>query len=111
LIPRSWDCRFCDIAKPVASSAPLLIRKPEDKRCTDAARELWAPAKLFCANSDEVLVLIESICHLIYGAPLPREEIAILKNGCLNESVYISYKANIPLKSMTYTEIWAFFTI
>ena len=78
-MPLIWAYKFCEIANPAASSAPLLIRNPEDKRCTDAARELWAPDRLFWANSDETFVFIESISYFIKAA-LQKQSL-IMANG------------------------------
>ena len=46
------------IARPAASSAALLMRKPEDRRCKDCRqRRLAKPVRLFCAFSESILVL------------------------------------------------------
>jgi hypothetical protein len=36
----------------------LLMRRPEDKRCREVARDDWDVDKLRCAFNDAVLVLI-----------------------------------------------------
>ena len=45
--PPICDCNFVEIAMPAASSAELLIRKPEDNRCIDLLRSLpaWNKAR------------------------------------------------------------------
>lgn len=46
------------IARPAASSAALLIRSPEDSRCSAVPSALRDEIRLRCALSDEMLVLM-----------------------------------------------------
>jgi hypothetical protein len=44
------------MAKPAASSAALLMRKPEDKRSKDWASEAFELVRLFCAFNEPMFV-------------------------------------------------------
>ena len=93
-IPLNWLCRPWLIAKLAASDAALFTRNPEDKLRTDAARLFCASARLFCANSEETLVLIDSIRNPSKCA-LRNLESATSTNGFLFQSVYIRPRDNI----------------
>jgi len=56
--PLIWVVMRVEIAKPAASSAELLMRRPEDRRCIAVANELCDRFRLFCAVSDMMLVLM-----------------------------------------------------
>ena len=45
--------------RPAESSAALLIRRPEERRCREVASCDWVLLRLRCAFSDEMLLLIE----------------------------------------------------
>src|SRR3984893_16305124 len=49
--------KFELIARPAASSAALLMRKPEDKRCNACDNVAFELVKLRCALSESILVL------------------------------------------------------
>src|ERR1700728_2927973 len=44
------------IARPAASSAALLMRRPDDKRVRDWDNKACEPPRLFCAVSESMLV-------------------------------------------------------
>jgi hypothetical protein len=58
LRPLIWDVIRSAMDRPAASSLALLMRRPEDKRCRDVARDDWDVLRLRCAFSDAMLVLI-----------------------------------------------------
>src|SRR4051812_19101600 len=62
------------MARPAASSFAELTRKPEDRRCSDVAREAWELETLRCAFSDSRLVLMTEamICFLLLDIPASR---------------------------------------
>ena len=62
-VDRPLICACCSwlMTKPAGSSAPLLIRKPDDKRCSDVFSALFALFKLFCATRDPRLLTRDSI--------------------------------------------------
>src|SRR6185369_5456216 len=69
--PRIWEVKRSEIARPAASSLALLIRKPEDRRCREVAREDWEVLRLRWAFSEATLVLMVSAMTIslmsIYG--------------------------------------------
>ena len=56
--PRICAVKRSEIARPAASSLALLIRKPEDKRCSEVDNAFCELFKLRCAVSDATLVLM-----------------------------------------------------
>ena len=56
--PRICEVKRSEIARPAASSLALLMRRPEDRRCTVVAISLCALPSRRCAFSDITLVLI-----------------------------------------------------
>src|SRR5450631_3808440 len=56
LVPLIWVVKFVAIARPAASSAALLIFKPEDKRCSACDKVDLEGVKLRCAFSESMLV-------------------------------------------------------
>src|SRR6185312_11760900 len=59
LRPPIWACNLVEMARPAASSAELLIRKPEDRRCIDLLRSLPALKRARCALRELTLVRID----------------------------------------------------
>src|SRR5882757_2691813 len=54
------------IARPAASSAALLMRKPDDKRCNACDNDAFEVVKLRCALSESILVLsVNAMFHLL----------------------------------------------
>jgi hypothetical protein len=54
------------MARPAASSLALLMRRPDDRRCMDVASEPADWARLRCALSEGMLVLmVEAILMLL----------------------------------------------
>ena len=58
LRPRICVVKRSEMARPAASSLALLMRRPEDSRCSAWDSELCEVERLRCAVSEETLVLI-----------------------------------------------------
>ena len=66
--PLTWPVSFWLIARPAASSAALLMRRPEDRRCIDFASWFSVLTRFRCASNASTLVLIiRPIAHLLDG--------------------------------------------
>src|SRR5258705_9162699 len=61
----------CDvaIARPAASSAALLIRLPDERRLMAVDNSFCEADRFACACSERMLVLIFSICFLVWKVP------------------------------------------
>ena len=57
LVPLIWVVNWLLIARPAASSAALLMRKPEDRRCNDVDNDDFEAVRLRCAFSESIFVL------------------------------------------------------
>src|SRR6202008_1005519 len=57
LVPLTWVVNCWLIARPAASSAALLMRRPEDRRVSDCDSSDWEPFRLFSATIELMLVL------------------------------------------------------
>src|SRR3569623_33557 len=57
--PPIWDCIFVEMARPAASSAELVIRKPDDNRCIEVCRALLALKRACWAFREATLVRID----------------------------------------------------
>ncbi len=57
LVPLTWVVNCWLIARPAASSAALLMRRPEDRRVNDCDSSDCEPFRLFCATIESMLVL------------------------------------------------------
>src|SRR6202035_1826274 len=55
-VPLIWVVKFEAIARPAASSAALLILRPEDKRCSACDNDDLEAVRLRCAFSESMLV-------------------------------------------------------
>ena len=58
LMPRICAFMRSAIARPAASSFDELTRRPEDRRCIEVDSDSFDVARLRCAFSDEMLVLM-----------------------------------------------------
>jgi len=58
LRPLICDVKRVAMARPAASSLALLMRRPEERRCSDVARPVCDMLRLRCALSDAMLVLM-----------------------------------------------------
>src|SRR5690606_25677296 len=66
--PRICEVNLLAMARPAASSLALLMRRPEDRRCSEVAKEPCDLFRLRCAFSEDRLVLI--ICAILFS-PTP----------------------------------------
>ncbi len=57
LVPLTCVVNCWLIARPAASSAALLMRRPEDRRVSDCVSSDCEPVRLFCATIESMLVL------------------------------------------------------
>ncbi len=55
-VPLTCVVNCWPIARPAASSAALLMRRPDDKRVRDCDRRLWEVPRLFCAMTESIFV-------------------------------------------------------
>src|SRR5476651_1605368 len=55
-VPLIWVVNWLLIAKPAASSAALLMRRPEDRRCKDFDNDDCEVVKFRCALSESIFV-------------------------------------------------------
>jgi hypothetical protein len=58
LRPLICAVKRCEIARPAASSFALLMRRPDDRRCSDVARLFCEAFRFRCAFSEATLVLM-----------------------------------------------------
>src|SRR5471032_2142726 len=58
VMPRICEVMRSEIARPAASSLALLIRRPEDRRCSEVFRDVCELDRLRCAFREAMLVLI-----------------------------------------------------
>jgi hypothetical protein len=56
LAPLIWLLSELATLRPAASSRARLMRRPEDRRSTEVAREFWAPSRFFWATCEAMLV-------------------------------------------------------
>src|SRR5579863_3139929 len=60
LVPLTWVVNCWLIARPAASSAALLMRRPEERRVNDCESSDCEPFRLFSATIELILVLSTS---------------------------------------------------
>ena len=60
-MPRTCEFMRSAMARPAASSLAELMRRPEDRRCIEVDSEDCDAARLRCASSEAMLVLIERV--------------------------------------------------
>src|SRR5450830_1705694 len=64
LMPRICDVIRSEIARPAASSLALLMRRPEDRRCSEVLRLACEVDRLRCEFSDAIFVLMT--CAMVF---------------------------------------------
>ena len=64
-MPRICDVMRSEIARPAASSLALLMRMPEDRRCSEVLRADCEVDRLRCEFRDEMLVLITAAMMIL----------------------------------------------
>ncbi len=72
--PLICDVKRSAMARPAASSFALLMRRPEDRRCSAMASALPDVCRFFCASSDIMFVLMTSDMMTPQVSPTPAVE-------------------------------------
>src|SRR5262245_38794646 len=63
--PRNSLRSRSDTIRPAGSSAPRLMRRPVDRRCSRVVRSLLERVRLLCAMSEAMLVLMRAMAILL----------------------------------------------